>query len=80
MIKLEAETFLQKYTRELVHFNKAEARCCKSFKPEFWREDIRNNIGAGGLGGLTEQLMTLPGLGTIAGTGLQAYQRISAYV
>jgi len=30
------------------------------------------NIGAGGLGGLTDQLMTLPGLGTIAGTGLQA--------
>ena len=30
------------------------------------------NIGAGGLGGLKDQLMTLPGLGAIAGTGLQA--------
>ena len=29
-------------------------------------------IKGGGLGGLQDQLMTLPGLGTIAGTGLQA--------
>jgi len=30
------------------------------------------NIKSAGLGGLQDQLMTLPGLGTIAGTGLQA--------
>jgi hypothetical protein len=34
--------------------------------------EIFGNIKSAGLGGLTDQLMTLPGLGTIAGTGLQA--------
>jgi hypothetical protein len=49
----------------------AEAPWNKPFEQMSFGERMAG-IKGGGLGGLTDQLMTLPGLGTIAGTGLQA--------
>jgi len=42
--------------------------------PPSFTQNIKN-IGAGGLGGLTDQLMTLPGISTAAGLGIQSTEQ-----